>query len=190
VTRCFTGRRRRRKPPIRWFLRGFVLTLLASMAALLGPASPASAHAHLLVTTPAAGYSVSASPAGLTLIFDQSVSLKGTVLHLSGGAGPVALGRAQLSNGDRWLSAAVPRPLPSGQYTVTWQVIASDGDVSGGSYSFAVGVTQASPGIAAGSTVTRGADLGRHAALAAVRSPVDRSRRVRACLTDLGWRGF
>src|SRR6266540_6441679 len=113
------------------------------MAFVLVPATPASAHASLLTTTPAAGYSVASSPPALTLVFDQPVSVRGTPLRVDGPGGAVELGAARLSSGDRWLTAAVPRLLARGQYTVTWQVVAEDGDVVGGSYSFAVGTAAA-----------------------------------------------
>src|SRR6266567_4173652 len=86
------------------------------MALVLVPAAPASAHASLLTTTPAAGYSVASSPPALTLVFDQPVSVRGTPLRLDGPGGTVELGAARLSNGDRWLTAPVPRPLARGQY--------------------------------------------------------------------------
>src|SRR6266536_1200868 len=114
------------------------------MAFVLVPATPASAHASLLTTTPAAGYSVASSPPALTLVFDQPVSVRGTPLRVDGPGGAVELGTARLSSGDRWLTAAVPRPLARGQYAVTWQVVAEDGDVVGGSYSFAVGAAAVS----------------------------------------------
>ncbi len=119
------------------------LLVVAAMAFVLVPATPASAHASLLTTTPAAGYSVASGPPALTLVFDQPVSVRGTPLRVDGPGGAVELGAARLSSGDRWLTAAVPRLLARGQYTVTWQVVAEDGDVVGGSYSFAVGTAAA-----------------------------------------------
>ncbi len=119
------------------------LLVVAAMAFVLVPATPASAHASLLATTPAAGYSVASGPPALTLVFDQPVSVRGTPLRVDGPGGAVELGTARLSSGDRWLTAAVPHPLARGQYTVTWQVVAEDGDVVGGSYSFAVGTAAA-----------------------------------------------
>jgi copper transport protein len=129
------------------------LLVVAAMAFVLVPATRASAHASLLATTPAAGYSVATSPPALTLVFDQPVSVRGTPLRLDGPGGAVELGAARLSNGDRWLTAAVPRPLARGQYAVTWQVVAEDGDVVGGSYSFAVGSAAA---VSSHATQTRG----------------------------------
>jgi copper transport protein len=123
----------------------FVLVLIAAV--------PAGAHAALLASTPAAGYSVSRSPAALTLVFDERVSLPAVPLHVSGARGVVALGAARLSNGGRWLTVAVGRHLDAGQYRVSWQVVAEDGDVVGGDYTFEIGV----PAVAtAGHTVTRG----------------------------------
>ncbi len=126
---------------------------LVALALVFVPATPAQAHASLLASTPAAGYSVSHSPAQLTLVFDEPVGLRGTALRVSGPGGAVALAAPRLSNGDRWLTADVTRPLANGQYEVSWQVVAEDGDVVGGSYSFAVGV--AAPA-SSGHTATRG----------------------------------
>jgi len=120
--------------------------LAATAAALVAlPAAPALAHATLLATTPAAGYSVASSPATLTLIYDEPVSAQGPALRLTDPAGQVALGPVRLTNDGRWLSAPVPRRLPAGQYTVSWQVVADDGDVVAGSYQFAVGAPVAVP---------------------------------------------
>ncbi|HEY7049512.1 MAG TPA: copper resistance protein CopC [Jatrophihabitantaceae bacterium] len=109
---------------------------------LLGPAAPAFAHASLLASTPAAGYAVSTSPRSLTLVFDQPVAIGAQPLQLTGGAGRIAIGAARLTHGDRWLSAGVSTRLASGEYTVHWQVTASDGDAVGGQYTFGVGVAQ------------------------------------------------
>jgi copper transport protein len=129
------------------------LLVVAVMAFVLVPATPASAHASLLTTTPAAGYSVASSPPALTLVFDQPVSVRGTPLRVDGPGGAVEVGAARLSNGDRWLTAAVPRPLAHRHYMVTRQVVPEDGDVVGGSYSFAVGTAAA---VSSQATQTRG----------------------------------
>ena len=119
-------------------------------ALVLIPAAPAQAHATLLTSAPAAGYSVSRSPAELTLVFDEPISIRGTPIRVSGGS--VTLAPPRLSHGGRWLTARLVRPLAAGQYAVSWQVVADDGDVVGGNYRFGVGV----PAAAGGSTATHG----------------------------------
>jgi copper transport protein len=95
------------------FLGALVLTLII-------PASPAGAHASLLQATPAAGYSVSESPAALTLMFDEPVSVREAPLRLSGPGGDVPLGASRLADGGRQVAATVLRRLGRGQYQVSW----------------------------------------------------------------------
>ena len=130
--------------------------ILAVAGPLLGPAAPAFAHASLLTSTPAAGYSVSTSPRALTLVFDQPVAIGTRPLQLASDSRRVAIGTARLTHGDRWLSADVPTRLAPGVYTVRWQVSARDGDVVGGQYTFGVGAADVGPVGAAHSTATRG----------------------------------
>jgi copper transport protein len=108
-------------------------------SAVLGAAS-ASAHASLLFATPAVGASVPSSPTALTLDFDEPVTLTGQTVRLSGTGGAGGLvGPARRGGDGSAVTAAVPHPLTRGVYTVTWQVIAQDGDGVTGSYQFAVG---------------------------------------------------
>ncbi|ALV33065.1 copper resistance protein CopC [Streptomyces sp. CdTB01] len=111
----------------------FVLLVLAL---LLGTAAPASAHATLLFTGPAADATVADSPKSLVLVFDQPVSLRGTSVRLEPSAG---LGTAMLSRGNQAVTIPVRTTLAEGVHTVDWQITARDGDVMTGSYRFAVG---------------------------------------------------
>lgn len=115
--------------------------LLAAVLGLgLGWAPAASAHANLLLTTPAVGSSVPTSPAELTLIFDDPVTRSGPTVQVMGPTGSgVGVGVISRSDGGRTLTAKLPHRLGPGAYTVTWQVVADDGDVIDGSYRFAVG---------------------------------------------------
>ncbi|GAA3840542.1 hypothetical protein GCM10022206_93630 [Streptomyces chiangmaiensis] len=106
----------------------------------LGWAPAASAHANLLLTTPAVGSSVPTSPPELTLIFDDPVIRSGKTVQLTGPTGSaVDVGAISRNNGGRTLTAKLPHRLRPGVYTVTWQVVADDGDVINDSYRFAVG---------------------------------------------------
>lgn len=118
--------------------------VLAGVAAVLmlgvGFAPAASAHASLLFTTPSVGSSVAAVPPSLTLIFDQRVTLSGRAVRIAGSDGAQReVGSVVLGSGGSVVTAVVPGRLPSGVYTVTWQVLAQDGDAVTGSYQFAVG---------------------------------------------------
>ena len=113
---------------------------------VLAVAAPAaSAHATLLFTSPADGSAVPASPAAITLTFNENVSFTGTPVTLAGAGGrQLGLGAARLSQGRSVLTLPVPEKLPDGVYTVTWQVISADGDVVGSQFRFAVGPAPAS----------------------------------------------
>ena len=131
--------------------------VLAAVVALAGPAAPAAAHATLLFTSPAADGTVAVSPAVVTLIFDQPVAVTGASIRLRGAGGKaVPVGPVALGQGGRGLTAAVGRTVPAGVYTVDWQVVARDGDVMGGAYSFAVGSVVAALGAGLAGSGTQG----------------------------------
>ncbi|MFC5034405.1 copper resistance CopC/CopD family protein [Streptomyces sp. DSM 41987] len=120
---------------------GLVLSGVAALLALgVGWAPAASAHASLLFTTPTVGSSVAESPTSLMLIFDQRVTPSGRAVRVAGSDGAEQqVDSAVLGSGGSVMTAAVRGALRSGVYTVTWQVIAQDGDAVTGSYQFAVG---------------------------------------------------
>jgi len=114
------------------------LLTLASLvlALLLGTGAPASAHATLLFTGPAADATVADSPSSLVLVFDQPVGVSGSSVHLSPTAG---LGKPTRSQGGRTVTFPVHGRLAEGVHTVDWTVTAQDGDIMTGSYRFAIG---------------------------------------------------
>ncbi|WP_328690212.1 copper resistance protein CopC [Streptomyces phaeochromogenes] len=114
----------------------FVPLVLFVLALLLGTATPASAHATLLFTSPAADATVADSPKSLVLVFDQPVSLSGSSVRVEPSA---RLGTATLSQGSQAVTVPVHATLAEGVHTVDWQVTARDGDIMMGSYRFAVG---------------------------------------------------
>jgi len=127
--------------------------MLVAVLWLLMPAPLASAHAYLLASTPPDGYAVPTSPAEVSLDFDQAVTIAASPLTLTGTTGkPYQLGPATLSLGGRRLSTKVITRLADGGYRIHWQVTANDGDVVGGTVTFAVGT-----GFTVGVSDTRGA---------------------------------
>jgi methionine-rich copper-binding protein CopC len=124
--------------------------VVAVASILLAVAAPAaSAHATLLFTSPAAGSAVPAVPAVITLTFNQAVTLVGTPVTLAGPGGHrIGLGPARESAGRSVVSVPVTGRLADGVYTVSWQVISSDGDLVGSEFRFAVGPAPASLGSA------------------------------------------
>lgn len=140
-----------------------VLVLAASIAALMltgiGLAAPASAHASLLFTSPAAGTAIASSPTAIVLVFDEHIAVPAGAVTVtkSTSRSPIGLRQPTLSQGGTTLTAALNSTLGPGTYTVAWQVVSADGDNVAGSYQFAVG-TVATGALSAGTGTTTGAD--------------------------------
>ncbi|MGI5507511.1 copper resistance CopC/CopD family protein [Streptomyces sp. CA-106131] len=131
---------RRRAVGVRQRVFVVLAAALAMFALSMGGAPSASAHASLLFTTPGAGTSVSSSPRTLTLIFDQPVTLTGNTVRIAAQNGAsAAVGSAARDKAGRVVTVAVRQAMAPGVYTVTWQVVADDGDVVTGNYQFGVG---------------------------------------------------
>jgi copper transport protein len=124
-----------------------VLALVVAAAAM--SAAPASAHAELVSTDPAADTVVATAPSLVTLRFSEPVDIAGSTVHVldDTGArvddGPVATTAEDVS------SVAVPLKsgLRNGSYVVSWIVTSDDTHPVSGSFTFAVG-TRTSTGAA------------------------------------------
>jgi copper transport protein len=124
-------------------LRALVPVLVA-LGVVLGPAGPAGAHATLVSSTPEAGSVIGASPAEITLTFNEaiaavpgrtqvlapdgkriseSVSVRGNVLTI------------RLRDADR----------PLGTYLVSYRIVSGDSHPIGNAMIFSVGAPSARP---------------------------------------------
>ncbi|WP_430244598.1 copper homeostasis periplasmic binding protein CopC [Neorhizobium sp. DAR64861/K0K2] len=115
-------------------------TIIASLAiaALMGAASQAAAHASVKSTTPTDKASV-ASPEELDLSFSEALNLPFSKLHLLGPDGKeIEIGKGILKDADKTLTAPVTGPLKPGTYTVKWNVLSVDGHKTNGTYTFTV----------------------------------------------------
>ncbi|HLA65594.1 MAG TPA: copper resistance protein CopC [Candidatus Saccharimonadales bacterium] len=116
---------------------------------------PASAHAELIVSTPAAGSSLPEAPKQLTMTFSEGIdpiTASVQLLNENGGAVP-GLG-APTVHGATTLEVSLPQ-LPAALYTVSYRVTsAEDGHISEGSWLFLVDPTgtRAPPGSSPEST--------------------------------------
>ncbi|WP_461471349.1 copper resistance CopC family protein [Microbacterium sp. HJ5] len=113
-----------------------VAAVLAVAALLLVPASPARAHDELLGSSPAADSTVDALPTELTLTFSGAIAT-------DAGASEVAVTDAagtSLTDGEPSVQDNVlTQPLSgeaSGEITVLWKVVSSDGHPISGELSF------------------------------------------------------
>ncbi len=109
------------------------LLLLASWVLV---ASPASAHAALLSTSPTDGAVVPEAPAEITLTFTEAVRLTDGIELLTGDGTAVA---TDVSASDAVVTITPEAPLDDGTYVVGWRVISADSHPIAGGFSFSVG---------------------------------------------------
>lgn len=113
------------------------LAALALTAGLLAPvaaAAPASAHDALRSTNPADGTTVDTAPDAVELEMSSTPLGLGTQVQVTGPAGVVSTGDAQVV--DTTVSQALLGDRPAGEYTVQWRVTSSDGHPVSGSFTF------------------------------------------------------
>jgi copper transport protein len=111
---------------------------------LLGPASPASAHAALVATDPANGTIVPDAPNKITLTFSESVQLVSGKIQVLGPDDKRADAGEPKQDGD-----SVIIPLRSGggrgTYLVSYRVISADSHPVGGTITYSVGAPSTTP---------------------------------------------
>lgn len=119
-----------------WICGGVMLGLIMGMRA-------AAAHAITpLRTSPENQAILSASPAEITLWFaEELISPTSTLLVLNAKGKPIdqARGGVDLNNPEHTSLHLTLPTLPEGIYIVQWLVVLVDGDISEGSYVFAIG---------------------------------------------------
>lgn len=118
----------------------FLTSLTVAVIALAAPAA-VSAHAELVLASPAPGTGLAQAPAAVVMKFSEPLNLSLSRIEVLDASGAdVGQGPTQPVTGD---AAAMRRPLgllPTGQYTVRWTTVSQlDGHTLRGSYFFAVG---------------------------------------------------
>lgn len=124
-------------------LLGALGVLAALCALLLGTASPASAHAALTGSSPAAGSVVSSAPGKVTLTFSEKLAMSDDSIRVLAPDGKRvdAGGLEDLSTGGT-VKYGVPLPggsLGEGTYTVAWKAVSADSHPISGAFTFSVG---------------------------------------------------
>jgi copper transport protein len=148
-------------------LARLILLVGLTVAALVTCAAPASAHAALEHSSPAAGSVVSHSPRELTLSFGEGVIASSQAVRLyDDRLNPVSIGVIRhLQGRGNLIAADVPTTLRPGTYTVTWRVTSADTHVVSGSFTFSVGhptqVSGVPPASGRDTTTTRVAAIAR-----------------------------
>jgi copper transport protein len=118
--------------------------LLATLALLLGPATPASAHAVLVSSSPAAEVVLADAPAEVVLTFSEEVRQVPDKIRILGPDG------ARVDRGDpKFNGAVVTIPVdpagPRGTYLVSYRVISADSHPVAGAYTYSVGAPSTPP---------------------------------------------
>lgn len=103
-------------------------------------ASPASAHASLVSTTPGDGEVLAEAPEDISLTFTESVRLTDGIELLTGNGTAVAV---DVSASDEVVTLTPQAPLTDGTYVVGWRVISADSHPIAGGLSFSVGAPSA-----------------------------------------------
>jgi copper transport protein len=128
-------------------LRAVLLVAVLALAGVGVLASPASAHALLERSVPAAGASLPRAPHTMLLYFTEAPepSLSTVSLLNSSGQAVSGVGKPTPAPGNaKELRVALPR-LADGVYTVSWRTVSKvDGHVTGGSFAFGIGVQPSS----------------------------------------------
>ncbi|PTA45561.1 copper resistance CopC family protein [Micromonospora sp. RP3T] len=106
-------------------------------AALLLPATPASAHNALQTATPAQDARLTTAPTSVTLRFIQQLNPEFTTIVLSD-ADRRKVPTGAPAVGGTTGTITVDQPLPNGTYTVAYRVVSADGHPVQGSYRFTV----------------------------------------------------
>ncbi|MCH6229840.1 copper resistance protein CopC [Microbacterium sp. CFH 31415] len=112
--------------------------LLVAFALLLVPASPAHAHDELIGSTPSVGSTVEGVPAQLTLTFSGAIA---TDAGASDVAVTDAAGTSLIDGAPTAQDNVLTQPLTgeaSGEITVLWKVVSSDGHPISGQFAFTV----------------------------------------------------
>ncbi|WP_395334778.1 copper homeostasis periplasmic binding protein CopC [Novosphingobium sp. BL-8H] len=118
--------------------------LAAAILAVAAVPSVALAHPKLVNATPAANSAVT-KPTSIALTFSEDLvaPLSGIDLVMTAMPGmadhkPMPIKGITAKASGKTLTVALPRPLPTGTYQLTWHAVAADQHRVEGSYSFAV----------------------------------------------------
>ncbi|MZE81134.1 hypothetical protein GTY57_30550, partial [Streptomyces sp. SID5475] len=111
------------------------------LAALLGGAGSASAHAALRSADPAEDTVLQSAPRHVTLTFTEKVSMTNrTIRVISPSNTQVAEGDPRHTGGDgTTVRIGLRDGLPDGTYTVAWHVVSADSHPASGAFTFSIG---------------------------------------------------
>src|SRR5690349_14693542 len=126
-----------------WSPRRLLAAVVLGILGALAIATPASAHAVLLRTSPAENSVVATPPADVALTFSEQVTPVPDKVYLVGPDGKRADAGAVRVNGSDVLIPMDPKAA-RGTYLVNYRVVSADGHPVAGAFTFSVGAP--SPG--------------------------------------------
>lgn len=108
---------------------------------LLLSGTPATAHAVLIASAPAAGARIERAPQAVTLTFGEAVETSLGSIRVLDAAGTVhSVGPVTHPDGDADRVSVRLANMAPGRYVVAWQVVSADSHLVDGAYAFGVGV--------------------------------------------------
>ncbi|WP_329046482.1 copper resistance protein CopC [Amycolatopsis sp. NBC_01488] len=118
--------------------------VLAALTGLVVLAGPASAHTELTSSSPAEGAALAAAPTEVRLTFAEPVTLPPEAVKVTGRDGTAwTVGTPTVAGAV--VTAPVTPSGPAQAYTLTWKVIAKDGDNVTGTLHFTLAAAASSP---------------------------------------------
>jgi copper transport protein len=150
--------------PSRSALPAFTGAVLVGLVCLLLIAAPpATAHAFLKSSTPAADAVLATPPTSVELLFSEAVNLlPGSVQVFGPDGSRVDEGPVAHTHGDAATAAvSLGVDLPAGTYLVSYRVVSADAHPIEGAYAFAVGhFSRAHTAVSGADDGSRGVDIG------------------------------
>lgn len=129
---------RRRAGLQRRRLTATLVLMLAGVAAVLVPSSPAYAHDQLVAQTPAAGEHLDVAPTEIAVTFSSApLGIGASVVVLDAEERDWSAGALRM-DGAR-IVQDVDADMPAGEYEVRWRIVSADGHPLSESFRFSVG---------------------------------------------------
>lgn len=138
--------------PRRRLLPALLATVALAASAILATAVPASAHDELVSSDPAAGATLDAVPAEITLTYSAEILAEdgATQVQVTDESGASLTETGPVVSGTEVTQALSPEA--SGVVSVVWRVVSSDGHPISGDFTFTVPAAAPTPSETASST--------------------------------------
>lgn len=157
-----------------------------AVVAVLAVAAPASAHDELVSSSPAFDAQLTAAPEQVVLTFSGDLLAladdnNGTAMTVVDEAGADWVAGDPVIDADT-LTVPLKSGMPNGSFTVTWQVVSSDGHPTSGEYAFSLAAAEAAPS----PTATAPAETTQPSSTPAAQAPAETDAAPWPLLIGLG----